>query len=327
VSLGTALEQQGEIERAEKGLRRAVELAPSYSYPRWYLGNLLLRSGRYTEAFAELRRASESDPQFRPQLFNLAWEVYSNDLESLKTVVGLSAAANADFSQYLLQRERFDDGLRIWHSLNDSDKRANSEAANRIIATLLTARRFHDAMAVWNGLVESPIHRAEVDKVLDGSFEQNVPHGAESVFGWQVKSISQLQVGIDTSVRKSGQRSLRLTFQVASRLDKINVAQLVAVQPATEYEFECFVKTKGLSTAAPPLIQIVDAASGSVLASTSEVPIGENDNWLRLNTVFKSGDQSQGVIVRISRGSCGDNSVCPIYGSIWYDDFTITRRS
>jgi hypothetical protein len=75
------------------------------------------------------------------------------------------------------------------------------------------------------------------------------------------------------------------------------------------------------------LIQIVDAASGSVLASTSEVPIGENDNWLRLNTVFKSGDQSQGVIVRISRGSCGDNSVCPIYGSIWYDDFTITRRS
>ncbi|HKZ02496.1 MAG TPA: tetratricopeptide repeat protein, partial [Pyrinomonadaceae bacterium] len=72
MALGRALEQAGEMERGERALRRAVELAPSYSYPRWYLGNLLLRNERYDEAFHELRQASEADPEFRSQLFNLA---------------------------------------------------------------------------------------------------------------------------------------------------------------------------------------------------------------------------------------------------------------
>src|SRR5207302_3518032 len=39
--LGRGLEASGDSERAEKAFRRAVDLAPSYSYPRWYLGNLL----------------------------------------------------------------------------------------------------------------------------------------------------------------------------------------------------------------------------------------------------------------------------------------------
>src|SRR5438045_2818658 len=34
---GRALEQAGDSASAEKAMRRAVELAPAYSYPRWYL--------------------------------------------------------------------------------------------------------------------------------------------------------------------------------------------------------------------------------------------------------------------------------------------------
>jgi Flp pilus assembly protein TadD len=58
MALGTAREQAGEIEKAEAALRRATSLAPSYAYPHWYLGNLLVRRGSYDEAFQELRTAS-----------------------------------------------------------------------------------------------------------------------------------------------------------------------------------------------------------------------------------------------------------------------------
>ena len=43
MSLGTAYEQAGDPAKAEHALRRAVALAPSYAYPHWYLGNLLLQ--------------------------------------------------------------------------------------------------------------------------------------------------------------------------------------------------------------------------------------------------------------------------------------------
>ena len=56
MSFGKALEQAGETEKAEKALREAVKLAPSYAYPRWHLGNLLIRTERYDEAFQELQR-------------------------------------------------------------------------------------------------------------------------------------------------------------------------------------------------------------------------------------------------------------------------------
>ena len=54
MSLGTAYDQDGDAAKAEAALRRAVALAPSYAYPHWYLGNLLLRNGHYDEAFAEI---------------------------------------------------------------------------------------------------------------------------------------------------------------------------------------------------------------------------------------------------------------------------------
>src|SRR4051812_39939985 len=54
MDLGRARSQAGDLAGAEKALRQAVVLAPSYSYPRWYLGNLLLRAGQNDQAFAEL---------------------------------------------------------------------------------------------------------------------------------------------------------------------------------------------------------------------------------------------------------------------------------
>ena len=67
-----------------------VNSQPAYAYPRWYLGNLLLRTDRYTEGFAELRLASEQNGQFLSQLFNLAWQLNKNDFEALRAAVGNS---------------------------------------------------------------------------------------------------------------------------------------------------------------------------------------------------------------------------------------------
>ncbi len=52
----------------------------------------------------------------------------------------------------------------------------------------------------------------------------------------------------------SGNRSLRLYFQVRSHIDTINVSQLVPVKPNTEYDFECYVKTERLESAETPVI-------------------------------------------------------------------------
>ncbi|HYK21672.1 MAG TPA: tetratricopeptide repeat protein [Pyrinomonadaceae bacterium] len=328
MSLGTAQEQAGDTAKGESALRRAVALAPAYAYPHWFLGNLLLRNGRYDEAFAELRVASEANSELRPQQFHLIWEIYSSDPEALKNAVGPSAGARASFALYLLDQKHYDEGLRLWNGLSADEKIANKETGDEIIKTLRRDLRFHDALNVWNDLSGDKYH-LEIGRVFDGSFEEPISYGPELVFGWQSKSALQMQIGIDPTKSHSGARSLKLLFQVRANIDAINVSQLVAVLPNSEYDFECYVSTEKLETGSAPQVQVLDASSGAELASSAMAPGGTND-WSRIGLSFKTSEKTEAVILKIVRVSCSneeDTPTCPIFGSVWYDDFSIKRRN
>lgn len=322
---GAALEQAGDSDMAERAMRQAVKLAPSYSYPSWHLGNLLLREGRYPEAFAELHRASEANAELRPQLFNLAWQVNKDDFEALLTTVGKEPETRAQFSQYLFSRGRFDEGLKLWNTLSESEKRLNHAAAQSLIDSLVAAKRYYQAVEIWNSIAPVVAAHAEQGHIIDGSFEQNVMQGQGGVFSWQYQSISQAQTGIDSQVARTGDKSFRITFQVRSHLDAINVSQLVPVRPNTQYDLEWYLKTDKLVSAATPIVVVVNASDESSLASSEPAPNGNSD-WQHVSLSFKTGAKSEAVRLKISPTSCADSSVCPIFGIVWYDDFDLKSR-
>jgi len=325
MEFGGALEQEGDFDKAEKALRESVKLAPSYAYPRWYLGNLLLRTDRYDEGFAELRLASEANDQFQPQLFNLAWQLNKTNFDSLSAAVGNTPSMRAAFSKYLVERGRFDEGLRLWTTLSETDKRENRFYADAIIGSLVAYHHYHQAMEIWNEVAPGPSYNADFGHILDRGFEENLAHGPGAVFGWQVQSNSQVQIGIDAGQGHSGSRSLRVYFQVRSHIEAINVSQLVPVKPNTEYDFECYLKTDRLESAETPVISIVNAADEAYFAGSAAAPSGSN-NWQRISFSFKTGAQTEAIKVRMVRNTCSDSAVCPIFGTVWYDDFDLRPR-
>jgi len=327
MTLGTAQEQAGNPAQAELALKRAVALAPAYAYPHWYLGNLYLRKGRYDEAFAELRLASQADFELMPQLFNLVWEIYNNDPEALKNAVGPSAGARANFALYLIGRKRVDEGLRLWNDLSSEERRANKDAGDRMIANLIMELRYHDALRVWNDIMGEKLH-IEVDHIFDGGFEEPVAYAPDTIFGWLVKGAPQMHIGIDPNKSHSGDRSLRLVFQVRTNITELNASQLIAVTPNKEYEFECYVATDKLEAGSAPQIQILDANTGEALGISPMAPTGTAD-WNRIGFNFKTSDKTQAVMLKIVRFTCSNEEtpICPIFGSVWYDDFSLKRRN
>ena len=147
------------------------------------------------------------------------------------------------------------------------------------------------------------------------------------VFGWQVKTAFQVQIGIDPAKSNSGVRSLRLAFQVRTNLDNLNVSQLVPVAPNSEYDLEYYSTTEKLETGSAPMVQVLDTDTGAVLASSPQAPSGSNP-WTRVSLPFKTGDKTEAVTLKIVRHPCSkeENEICPIFGSIWYDDFSFKRR-
>lgn len=327
MALGTAHEQIGDSAKGEQALKRAVALAPSYSYPRWYLGNLLLRSGRYEEAFKELRLAAEADADLEPQQFNFLWAIYSDNLDALKMAMGEGSERRARFALYLLNRQRYDDGLRVWDSLSGDEKKTNRELGNSMVANLLIVRRYHDAMKVWNDIATNERYRAELDHIFDGSFEDAINYGPEMVFAWQVKGAPQLEIGIDPTKSNGGARSLRLVFQVRSNLESLDISQLIPVATNSEYDFEYYFTTDKLESGSAPMVQVIDAYSAQLLASSEQAPSGSAP-WTRVGLSFKTSEKTEAVMLKVVRQKCSDEEtpICPIFGSIWYDDFSIKRR-
>jgi tetratricopeptide (TPR) repeat protein len=327
MALGTASEQAGDSAKGEQALRRAVALAPAYAYPHWYLGNLLLRSGRYDDAFAELRTASEANAELRPQQFNLIWEIYNGDAEGLRKAVGENAEARARFGLYLLGRQKYEEGLGLWAALSGDEKKTNRDVGEALVAALINAFHYRDAMKVWNDISPNEKLNAEVGRVFDGGFEESGSYGPEVVFGWQVQQVSHVQTGIDLDKTHGGSRSLRLVFNVRTDLDTLNIWHLVPVQQNTEYDFEFYVSTEKLETGGPPLVQVIDPTSSTALVTSPAPPSGTSD-WTRVALSFKTGDKAEAVMIKLVRPTCGtkEQPICPIFGSVWYDDFSFKRR-
>jgi tetratricopeptide (TPR) repeat protein len=328
MSLGVAREQAGEAEAGEQALRRAIALAPSYSYPHWYLGNLLLRRGRYEEGFAELRTAGESDPaELRDQYFNLMSQVYEHDIESLKRAVGSNAETRAQFALYLLTQKKRDEGLAIWETLNGEERKANKDVGESIVSNLVNNSHFRDAVVVWNELAPTAAYRVEEGRISDGSFEELISYGPEVAFGWQVKNVPNMQIGIDPTVGYDGERSLRLLFQVRTKLDTINVSQLVPVASEATYDLDYYFKTSKLQSGGALVLQVFDASNGGALISSDSVPSGDND-WTRVTLTFKTAKNTEAVRLQLTKGPCGEDTViCPIFGTVWYDDFSLKRHN
>ncbi|HEX8775510.1 MAG TPA: tetratricopeptide repeat protein [Pyrinomonadaceae bacterium] len=326
LDLGRAREQSGDRAGAEKALRRAVELAPVYAEPRWQLGNVLLRAGRAEEAFAELQLAADQDPRLRPQIFNMAWYVFGQDVNAISRAAGNSPATRADLVAYLMGRQLIDDALGQWNGLSAADKVERRTVGLALMRALLDAKRFHAAFKIYSDIDAKDAGGIKTEQIANGGFESDIGLSEENPFDWRVRSLPQAQVGLDERYRRSGNRSLRVLFQAPAQLNFDTIGQAVLVEPQTSYRLEFYARTTDLKSASTPVIQVQDGADRSVLASSAPLPVGTNE-WQSVALNFKTGSKTEAIFIATNRSPCdtGEGAACPIFGIVWYDDFNLQR--
>jgi len=321
MELGRALEATGNVPDGEKALKRAVDLAPAYSHPRWYYGNLLLREGKLDDAFVQLAFAARVDELMRPPVFALADQVYDGDVDRIAAVACATAAARIEFATYLLRRGKFDEAMRIWRSISPADRRAEFALDEVFKHLLIESKHFRELLEATRE-TESGGDGPAPEQIWNGGFELETQPTSAKNFYWTINSKPQVRIGIDT-VARTGKGSLRVVFKSPDKLESIGLAQTVVVTPDTQYHFEGYFRTQDLNSGSLPSISILDAATGNVLVSSPPALSGTN-GWQKVTLDFKTGPKSDGIIIRLTRAACSlQESVCPIFGTIWYDDFSL----
>ncbi len=321
IELGRALEQDGQFERAEAELRAAADVAPSYAYPRWHLGNFYLRRDRVEEAVVELRKAAENNQFYREQVFSLAWDYFDKDAARLEALVGESAEGHARLAYFFAARGRAAEALRNWNRLSPEEKQRREALARSIAHGLFIQRAFPEALEFCRQHGFDPDSRAET--VTDGSFERSGDGSDDARFGWIIgRNDPRIDIAADSRVPREGERSLRVTFKAYARPSLANISQTVVVKPGTRYRLRFWVRTENLKSAGMPQVEIVNANDDQSIAR-SPVFAASAPDWQEVLVEFRSPDNCAAVNIRTARAFCGDD--CPLSGTLWYDDFELIR--
>ena len=325
LELGRGLEAAGDPQNGEKALRRAVELAPSYSQPRWQYGNLLLRQNRVDEAFAQLSRAAEADSRMMAPAFTLAAQVFGDDQAAIARALP-SSSLRLQFALSLVLAGKPNAALNIMRSVPAVDRQSASATTDEIGKALINSHYYHAALLLLRDSQPDSNALPVAEQLWNGGFETAVRDGDDSPFHWIISSRSLVRISLNNVGPHSGQQSLEIVFKSPNRLDDIPVSQTVIVEPDTQYRLQFYVRTDGLISASTPLIAVKDL-SGQTLASSSPAMNGTRD-WQAVTLTFKSKPTEEGILITFSREPCGEKDpICPIFGTVWYDDFTLQRIS
>jgi tetratricopeptide (TPR) repeat protein len=320
VDLARALEQNGDVSNAEIEYRRAVELAPNYSAPRWHLANYLMRRQRENEALQELRLAANGSRRFRDQAFSLVWDLYQKDPARVEFIAGDSPDAVAHLSYFLAARGSAEASLRNWDRLSPDNKKKNEKLAVGIANGLYIQRKYHEALGFFKRL---GVTNSEVGQITDGSFEEPIGRVEDARFVWEIyRNEAKAEYATDSRVRRSGERSLRATFRGYSKATLYNVAQTVAVEPNTNYTLVFHVRGENLSSTGPPFIDVSDLINERSLTSSEPFASGSYD-WHEFRLDLSTPPDCTGISVRMLRKFCGEE--CPLSGTLWLDDFELIR--
>lgn len=319
LALGRGREQAGNLEGSEKAFRRAVELAPSYSFPHWYLGNLLFRANRRDEAFIELRKAGESNPDFLPKICETAWYGYNNDIAMMEKVLGSDTQTRAALAVFLAGRGKEVDALRLWASLSKVEKGALKTGTDtNLFRTFFASENYRAALQIAKEIKAESAD--EVGKIDNAGFENGISGNNPISFGWRVNQPQQAEITIDPQIKQDGGRSLRIIFNGYEPNTFANVWQTVAVEPNTRYRLEFSVRTKDLKTGGAPKIEVVVPSDSRLIAESKPIPLETND-WQTMTIEFDTPTKPDGIIVRTNRIAC--EPACRIFGTVWYDNFNL----
>jgi tetratricopeptide (TPR) repeat protein len=308
IQLGRAYEQSDKMDRAEKALKYAIELAPNYTFPHWQLGNFYLRQGKEAEAFTELKKAAQNNVTYREQVFSIAWEYYDKNTAKVEELAGDSTESRAGLAKFYAAKERAEDSLRIWNTLSDDEKQTHEEIA-KIIAQALYDKRFfrQSAQFVRQLGIES---NAKAESIENAGFET------------EIRNEGKVDVKIDPNQKREGLKSLRVSFKGFSSTELYNVLQVVPVYPSIRYQLSFWVRTENLRTAGTPNLEIVNSNDDRLITVSKAFP-NESNDWTQIQTEFTTPANAEGITIRLGRTYCGE--ACPILGTIWLDDFKLER--
>jgi len=324
LDLAGAYEMAGEAAQARQALETAQSAYPISAEVAWRYGNFLLRRNEFSEAFAEIRRAVATDPKLAALAISRCWRASGDMDRVLKEAVPARAGVYLPALEFFVSEEETDAAMAVWKHLLELKPSLELRRAFPLVEELIRHDRVGEARTVWREALHgagqpAPDDAKDGSLVYDGGFERDFAGGG---FGWRQTDASGARFDFDTETRRSGARSLRITFDGAANIEFGHLLQLVPVAPQTHYTFSAYLRTEALSTNSGIRFRVFDPRhSGEINLVTAELL--KTNPWTRQEYDVLTGPQTHLLGVQLVRAPSQklDNKLS---GTVWVDDVALS---
>jgi tetratricopeptide (TPR) repeat protein len=326
LGLATDYELEGRNAEAREAYLQAAKTYPASADVSWRYGNFLLRQGDQPEAYAELRRAIEADPQRAGVAFSRAYRANPDIDELLEQVFPPRQSVYVNVLWEALSTRQLAVAKKVWAQLIKLHPHLEMLDVDRLVSELLQAGEFTEARQVWDQGMSTmnlpPLLQPSGSVVWDPSFESGV-NGNN--FAWHFPPIVQgVSLSLDKEQKFSGNQSLRLSFDGKHNPNLEAACALAVVQPGTNYRFSGWIKTKDITTeyGIDFRLRAVEPDKTPVV-NTREIH-GTNP-WTIVEETWIAGPSVHRVQICVSRDP-SDNPDVRISGTAWVDDVNLVPQ-
>jgi O-antigen ligase len=320
--LGQIEQLQNNNAEAENAFRQAIELAPNYGKPYFYFGNFLVKTNRKDAGFAEFRNTLRRNPAYFDEIVAIVWsEKTGNADEAIKVLQPLDVAEKEKLSAFLFEKGAF---ATLSQMVCREDDLAEPSREG-IVRQLLEKRQYYFADRIYKRNCDTS---GEVkSEIEDGGFDnRNLKKGTG--FGWRVQSTSSNTiVSFDEGIAEKGQ-SLKFNFNGQDSSYEL-LSQTIIVEKKRKYQLKFSYKTGDIITGGIPVLQVLlkhpEVENTENIVGETKLPPKEK-NWTQSSIEFETDNRTEAVEIRLTRKSCAE-SLCPIFGNLWLDDFSLQKKN
>jgi tetratricopeptide (TPR) repeat protein len=302
---------------------RAQELFPNAPEINWKVANYLVRTGKTSEAFPALRKVLSSGTINENQVFALISNARVDSVIVINELLPGNARTFVDYLNFQVDRSDLVAAQQAWDRLLLLHTPFEIKAAFHYLDALIRTRDVARALQVWSSLVERfpllvPSPASSQNLVTNGDFRGEIQNGG---FDWRVNAVAGAAVTQEPSAPAGTSHSLRIDFDGSQNLYYNSVAQFIATQPNTRYDFSAVLSSEGITTDSGVGLGIFDAYNSAGLLGSTDTLTGTTPRSEHKFS-FATGPGTRLVLLKVVRVPSRkfDDKIA---GTFWIGEVTV----
>jgi len=323
MELADAYVSSNDLVRAQDAYEKAQADYPMSAEVAWRYGSFLLYEGKFSEGYAEFRRAVSIDPSLTERAIAECWQSNPDVTPILDKVLPTKSEYYESTTNFFLSKNLADPALAVWTRQRELGLPIKPPEAIPLVDLLIDQGRMALAQQTWQQMLRAanwppPDSNNTESLVFNGRFAHDITNGG---FDWRAAAVSGARFDLDNKVFHKGPRSFRIQFDGTTNLDFQNLFQYVSVQPKSRYHFSAYMRTEEISTDSGVRFEILDNRHPSQVQILTSDFIGTNP-WALVQTDIVTGPETNvlKIVVRRLPSWKFDNKLS---GTVWVNDITL----